>query len=354
MPVIDRYIGGALLQHVAYALTALVAVFSIINLTEELRLTDVGYGVAQACNFILRTLPAEACRLLPAAGLLGAVLALGRLQNQNEIVALQAAGLSLAQLLRPVTLAAALVAAAGLVVGETVAGPLSQQAHRQRALALSDYRLVPTAPGLWLRDRSRFINVGLVHPDGSLADVSIYDFGADGLRRIAHAATAVLAADGWVLRDVHESVIDGDDQVSTRRVAQEVEDLEVDARQLQTTWLRPEDLSIAELHRAAAALRAQGQNPLSYELAFWQKVSAPPYALVMVLLAVPIVLASRRTTRSGERIVIGALVGLAFQTFQQMFTNLGVIAGLPAVVTGLTPVAVALGVLVLVLHLRTR
>lgn len=353
MPLIDRYIGAAVLQGIVSALAALVAVFSIINLTEELRLTAGGYGVAQACNFILRTLPAEACRLLPAAGLLGAVLALGQLQSRNELVALQAAGLSLAQLLRPVVLAAALVAGAGLVLGEAVAGPLSAQAHRQRALALSEYRLMPTAPGLWLRDRSRFINVGLVHPDGSLADVSVYDFDADGLRRVAHAASAVRAADGWVLRDLQESLLGADDQVSVRRAAEQVWDLGVDPRQLQTAWLRPEDLSLAELHRASVALRAQGQSPLSYELAFWQKVSAPPYALVMVLLAVPIVLVPRRTNRSGERVVIGALVGLAFQTFQQMFTNLGLIAGLPAAVTALTPVAVALGLLILVLHLRT-
>ena len=50
---------------------------------------------------------------------------------------------------------------------------------------------------------------------------------------------------------------------------------------------------------------------------------------VMVLLAVPMVMVSGRTVRVGERATLGALVGLGFQMFQEMFTNLGLVAGLP-------------------------
>jgi lipopolysaccharide export LptBFGC system permease protein LptF len=53
------------------------------------------------------------------------------------------------------------------------------------------------------------------------------------------------------------------------------------------------------------SLRKQRENPLSYEVAFWRRVSAPVYMGVMVLRAVPMV-----------------LVGLGFQMFQEMFTNL--------------------------------
>src|SRR5262245_38784731 len=99
MLILDRYIGGVLVRQFVYALAALVAVFTVVNLTEELRLTDTpGYGVGQVIAFILKTLPAEAHRLVPAAALLGAVLGLGQLQRQNEIVALQAAGVSMARL----------------------------------------------------------------------------------------------------------------------------------------------------------------------------------------------------------------------------------------------------------------
>ena len=349
MSRLDRYISVTLLRQIAYALGALFAVFSVINLTEELRLADTPtYGVAQALNFILRTGPAEACRLLPAAALLGAVMGLGQLQSHNELVAMQAAGVSLWRVLRAVLIPALLIAAGGTGVAEIVAGPLSQQAHRQRALALSDYRLVPTQTGMWVRDQDRFVNIGLVHPDGSLVDVYIYDFDGQDLRRITVARAATRRADGWVLSDVHESVL-GETGVAVRQVDEQPWDLPIDPRRLETTWLRPEDMSIAELHQTIQTLRRQRQNPLSYEVAFWQKVSAPVYAIVMVLLAVPIVVTGQRTLRVGERVVAGALVGLGFQMFQQIFTSLGLVSAFPAVVTALTPVAVALAVMTLLL-----
>ena len=73
------------------------------------------------------------------------------------------------------------------------------------------------------------------------------------------------------------------------------------------------------------SLRKQRQNPLSYEVAFWRRVSAPVYMGVMVLRAVPMV-----------------LVGLGFQMFQEMFTNLGLVSGFPPVLIALGPVVVGL------------
>jgi lipopolysaccharide export system permease protein len=62
----------------------------------------------------------------------------------------------------------------------------------------------------------------------------------------------------------------------------------------------------------------------------------------MVLLAVPLVLVSGRAVRLGERVTIGALVGLGFQMLQGMFTNLGIVAGFPPLVTALVPAVAAL------------
>ena len=63
---------------------------------------------------------------------------------------------------------------------------------------------------------------------------------------------------------------------------------------------------------------------------------------VMVLLAVPMVMVSGRAVRVGERATLGALVGLGFQMLQEMFTNLGLVAGLPPLVIALVPALVAL------------
>jgi lipopolysaccharide export system permease protein len=350
MLILDRYIGSVLVRQFVYALAALVAVFTVVNLTEELRLTDTpGYGVGQVIAFIIKTLPAEAHRLIPAAALLGAVLGLGQLQSQNEIVALQAAGVSMARLVLPVVVTAALLAALGVGFAETVAAPLSQQAHRQRALALAGFQPLGAGPGLWVRDGSRFVNIGVVHASGSLGDVYEFDFVNGELHRVTYAETAELRDGSWALEDVHESLL-GEGDASGRQIATKAWHPGVDPRQLQSLWLRPEDLSIAELSRTIELLRRQRQNPLSYELAFWQAVTAPLYAVVMVLLAVPLVLVVGRGVRVGERIVIAALAGLGFQLLQQTFTNIGLASDFPPLVTAMTPAVFGLAAVAVLLR----
>ena len=63
---------------------------------------------------------------------------------------------------------------------------------------------------------------------------------------------------------------------------------------------------------------------------------------VMVLLAVPMVLVGGRSVRLGERATLGALVGIGFQMFQEMFTNLGLVLGFPPVLSALGPALVGL------------
>ena len=342
MNILDRYVAGEVLRHFGYALAALLAIFFVINLTEELRLADTpGYGAGQALRFVLWMLPSEAYGLLPAAALLGTVLGLGGLVGNHEVVALQAAGVSRRRLVGAVLVAAVLLAGFGVGLGEFVAAPLSQQARRQRALALSGGRTLSAASGLWLREGSQFINVGLIYPSGALGDVSVFDFDdRRELRRYVHADAASRTGEQWRLEDVRERVLT-EGGGTQRRAASEPWSTTIDVRRVRTLWLQPEDLGVGDLYRTIRSLRDHRQNPVSYEIAFWRRISGPVYMAVMVLLAVPIIVVSGRTVRVGERIAIGALVGLGFQFFQQMFTNVGLASGLPPLVTALTPLAVA-------------
>jgi lipopolysaccharide export system permease protein len=341
--LVDRYVAGEVVRHFAYALASLVAVFAVVNLTEELRgVEPPAWGVGRALWFVALTLPAEAYTLLPAAALLGAVLALGRMASEHELIALQAAGVSRARVAAATLVAAAMLAAGGAVLGEVIAAPLSQRAHQQRAAALSGGRALSTASGVWLRDGSRFVNVGTIRPDGSLAEVYVFEFdGRRALERSTYARAAARVDDAWRLEDVRESAFHAEG-VTTRRAAVEPWATSIRPQQLRALWLEPRDLSLTELYRTIRALREQRQNPLGYQVAFWQRATTPVYIGVMVLLAVPLVLVGRRPLRIGERATIGALVGLGFQLLKEMFTNLGLVAGFPPLVTALVPALVAL------------
>lgn len=342
MRLVDRYIVVTIVRHFAYALAGLLAVFFVINLTEELRSVGSSWSVRQALRFVLLTLPAEAYTLFPASALLGSVLALGRMAGDSEIVALEAAGVSPWRIALAALLAAVVLAVAGIGFGEVVAAPMSQRAHGQRALALSGGRALSTASGLWLRDGTRFVNIGALRPDGSLSDLYLFDFDArHQLERFARAQAAAPAGDGWQLQNLRESTF-GEVGATNRTLDRAPWHTSIDPHQIRALYLEPRDLSLTELYLTIHALRERGQNAFGHEVAFWRRVSAPVYMGVMVLLAVPLVLVSGRSVRVGERAMLGALIGLGFQMFQEMFTNLGLVAGLPPLVTALAPAVAAL------------
>jgi lipopolysaccharide export system permease protein len=247
---------------------------------------------------------------------------------------------------------AVLIAVAGIAWGEMIAAPLSQRAHARRALAESGGRTLSTTAGLWVRDGSRFVNIGEVRADGSLGNVHVFEF-ADihTLRRFLRAGVALRAGDGWTLADVQESTLHGD-AATTRRVAEQPWDAPIETGRLKALWMQPEDISATELYRTIGWLQRHQQNPLRYELAFWRRITTPLYTVLMVMLAVPIVLMSGPRARIGEYIVRGAAVGIGFQMAQQTFSNYGLVAGLPPLLTALAPAAVALSAIVALFRLH--
>ena len=104
---LDRYIAVSFLKGCAPVLLLLVGLFSFLALAEELE--EVGNGAyltSDAITVVLLTLPRRAIDLLPVTALLGCLLGLGALANQQEIIVFRATGVSPPRFALPVLLVA--------------------------------------------------------------------------------------------------------------------------------------------------------------------------------------------------------------------------------------------------------
>jgi lipopolysaccharide export system permease protein len=323
MSLLARYVARTVIANVLLALSALLVVFTVVNLAQELEDVGVGrYSLGDAFGFILLTLPAEALELFPAAALLGGVLGLGGLAARNELVAFWGAGLSRARLVRLVLQATLVLVAAAVLIGELVAAPLARHAHTRRSVSLSEGEALTTAHGLWTRDGSRFIHVRTPQNTGTLRDVYVYDF--DDLRRMrrfTYARQATYEDPDWRLEDLVESSI-GSDGVKVEHVASRTWSGFLSPKRLRVLSLRPEDLSLSDLYAASSSLRERGESTARHDLALWRRATMPLVAMVMVFLGLPLVLNVGRMANLGQRIVIGALLGIGFQMLSQTFGRL--------------------------------
>jgi lipopolysaccharide export system permease protein len=315
-----RYIARTLAANVLLALSALVVVFSVINLAQELENVGVGrYGIGEAFAFVVLTLPAEALELFPAAALLGGVLALGGMAARNELIALGSAGIARGRLIRLVLQATLLLVAAAMLLGELVAAPMARHAHIRRSVSLSEGSALTTAHGFWARDGTRFVNVRTALADGTLRDVYVYEFDEErSMRQFTYARGASYEDGEWKLHDLVESTI-GDDGVQAHSLPERQWRDFLSPKRLRVLILRPEDVSLADLYTAIASLRGRGESAARHELAFWRRATMPVVATVMVFLGLPLVLSVKRMANLGQRIVLGALLGIGFQMLSQTF-----------------------------------
>ena len=329
MKTLDRYFIRRIVVDFLYALAALLAVFSVINLMEELENVGTGeYGLRQALWFVFLTLPNEAHKLSPSAALLGTVTALGGMAGHNELIAILAAGVSRRRLTRYVMQGAGCIVLAAIVLGEFVAAPVTKRAQSQRSTALSGGLALGTSTGVWARDGSRFVNARTLLPGGNLRDLYVFDFDEEKrIRTFSRAEKAHFAGDSWILENLVEDRFIGD-EVETERVAVRVWDSQLVPRQLDFLVLRPEDLSLADLDRSIRSLRKRNESASRHQLAFWRRLGMPLITAVMVFVALPFVLTTLQRATIGKRLVIAALSGVGFQMFNQTFAGFALAYGL--------------------------
>ena len=134
--VLDRHLATAV---VGMSLLALLALALIAGLTTVIdQLGDVGkgrFGIADAVRVALLTLPSAVYELFPMAVLLGSLLGLGALAANGELVAMRAAGWSVARMARAVALAGLAASVLVIALGEWVVPPAERLAVALKARA---------------------------------------------------------------------------------------------------------------------------------------------------------------------------------------------------------------------------
>lgn len=344
MNILDRYLGRTVIAGTLLALLILLAVDLFFAFASEVQ--DIGkghYGLTEVFVFIGLTVPRRVYEMFPMAALLGSLLTLGALASSSELVAIRAAGVSVLRIAGSVLMAGALPLLLVAALGEWVAPHTEQLAQQRRSVAQSETVTFRSDHGLWARDGRRFINIRRILPDGRLADVEVFELGADNrLLAAMRAKTASHSGDTWQLQDVrrgelHESAIE-----LTRARTLDWPSL-LSPQLLNVVTIAPQDLSARDLYSYAKYMRDNGLDDSRYQLAFWQRVFAPFAALVMLFLSIPFVFGPLRSVSTGQRLLWGVLTGVAFYLVNQTLGHLGQVYGLPGVLSAAVPPLLFLG-----------
>ncbi len=345
MTLIDRYLARAVIAGSFMVLLVLLALAAFVGVVGEFgRVGEGDYTLADAVIHVLLGLPGQAFDFFPVAALIGSLLGLGALANQNELTVMRAAGVSPWRIARGALFGAGALLVVCVALGEWIAPPAERYADQVRGTALYEDVNLLGRHGAWLRDGKHYVNARHAGVAGYLQGVYIYEFDQDGrLREATHARHAAIEPGGWRLEGVNRIAPDG--EIVTAESLEELTwETGIGPELLALVTVSPDALDSRGLLQYIAHLEANELDTARYRLALWFKAVIPTAIPVMVLLAIPFLFGSLRSSGAGQRLLVGLGIGIVFHLVNVTLQNTGAMFALPPVIVAWTPTAMLLAV----------
>ena len=344
MKIIDRHIGRHVVIGSLMALVILVAIDLVFAFGAEVN--DIGegdYDFLKSILYVLLTAPRRAYDFMPLAAIVGSMVMLGGLAGNSEFIALRSAGVSIGQIALSISKGGLVLVVLALILGEAVTPFSEPYAQQMRSFAQTQSTALRSEHGIWARDGRSFVNILQLRPGGELRRLDIYEFDEDfKLRFMTHADSAKFQEDAWVLYDI-EQVAVTTEGLDIKRYNQARWGALLSPELLSVLAVKPEQLPLWRLTTYMDYLEKNELETQPYEFAFWHKITSPFAIIVMLLLSVPFIFSSLRTTGAGQRILIGIIVGISYFLLAHVTGRVGEVYNFNPLITSVTPILVFSG-----------
>ncbi|WP_394202946.1 LPS export ABC transporter permease LptG [Shewanella waksmanii] len=338
MRILDFYIARTLVSTSALCLLILTGLSGIIKWVDQLRVVGRGtYSLMDAGIYVLFLIPRDIEMFFPMAVLLGALIGMGMLASNSELVVMQSAGLSRLQITMSAMKTAIPLMFMVMILGEYGAPVAERHANELRAVKTSGGSLFKSNRGIWARDGDLFVHISEVENINTLHRVTLYEFD-DNLNLVStvHADRGVYAKDHWRLLNVrHTQLVNERISLTEQTLYRWESTLTPD--KLSVVSVKPEALSIQGLLGYLDYLALNNQDSGRYELALWRKVMQPVTVAVMMLVALSFVFGPLRTVTMGARVLLGVVAGFSFYICNEIFGPMTLVYGLPPMIGAMMP-----------------
>ncbi len=321
-------------------LVALVLILMTLDLLGESGkiLAIHGNTDADLWRYVGLRIPMLISRFLPFSVLLGTLIAFVGLNQNSEVVAMKAAGLSAHQILAPLVIASIGIAAILFAFNELV---VVNSTREVTVWSDNDYKPVPPSSGtvsnVWVMNGDDLVHAGMAggRPFG-IERLELFDRANGLLQREIVAARAMPrpGASDWLLENVR--IYDANMNV-VRRVATMTAAPGLTANQLTLAKVEPTELPYWTLKNRIAELDAGGRPDDEARAGLAHKIAGPLSTLLMPLLAA---VAAFGLARSGQvlvRAVIGMALGFAYFVVDNFSLAMGNAGTYPPLIAAWAP-----------------
>jgi Predicted permeases len=335
------YLARQFAVRIVGVLIMLVLVLQMLDLLSESGdiLAYPGNGEAQLWTYVSLRTPQLIARFLPYSVLLATILTLATLNQNSEVVAMKAAGLSAHQVLAPLLIVAMGVSVVSFAFNERV---VTRATSTLKAWQASNFGPIPrqsaVRSNVYLRDGTNILQAQTVSGSGRgivMDNVTWYRRDARLMvMEQVRGTRAVYAGPGWRI----EMPVRFDVQTTAQQpLADLVVAQGITPQQVELTNIDADGQDLPMLTRTISALEAAGRQTGELESKWWHRFSGPLSAVLMPILGS---IAAFGLARSGQlliRAVIGMSLGFAYFVVDNAALAIGNFGGYPPLVAGWAP-----------------
>ncbi|KQS02386.1 LPS export ABC transporter permease LptG [Sphingomonas sp. Leaf357] len=286
-----------------------------------------GNGDAQVWHYMSLRAPQIIAFVLPFSVLLGTILTLSQMNQNSEIIALKASGLSAHQVLAPLVLASLIVAVISFTFNDRIVARATSALNQWQNV---NYGPLPIDRGdrsnVWVRDGDDLIQADQIKGRGTAAQlggITLYDREKGNLVGIIEAERGRYAAPGWQIFHATRFDVASGKKI---KIGNPVVAKSVRPDQFTLATVDADSLSFGALRSAIGDLSDAGRPTKALEGSAWHKLSAPLSSVLMPLLGAVAAFGLARSGKLFLRAAIGMGLGFAYfvaDNFALAMGNLG-------------------------------
>ncbi|UIP06751.1 LPS export ABC transporter permease LptG [Erythrobacter sp. SDW2] len=335
------YLAKMFIVRILAVLVMLVLVLMMLDLlsTSGDILKVPGNGQGELWTYATLRIPQLIQRFLPYSVLLATIIALITLNQNSEVIAMKAAGLSAHQVLAPLLLTALLVSVSSFVFNERV---VTRATATLKAWEATEYGALPqeakVKANVYLTDGTNILTARTVTGRGNairLGDVTWYRRGPGGsIEQQIRAPRASFVNPGWRLEEAEQFDVT---TAATKQVETIVVGKALSPAQIELETIDPDAEPFWNLGGAIDAYEATGRRTSELRAKWWHKLAGPLSAFLMPLLGAVAAFGLARSGQLFVRAVIGMALGFAYFVVDNAALAMGSFGGYPPLLAAWAP-----------------
>ena len=330
--LIERNISKKVFVSICVVGISIILLDFLFNLISELSDLTNSYLLYDAFLYCLFLIPGSLYEYLSYICLLGALIGLGSLKEEGEMIGSRVLGKSNFKMAIASMRPALIIILIGFIFQEIALPSISQSNEETRLIKQNK---LSSDEGYWFASGSSIANFKSSPSRKIINEITIYDLDEyESIKQIIYSKTAIKEGETWTLFNLQvEDVTDGSIVMEKNRLWNNAPN-QKDMRRI----LSPEYFSIVELSEAIEEeVSAYRKNSLLLE--YWRNIFHPIISIFLILLATSFIFGQIRDHNLGQRLLIGIIFAFSLNIIQNLFESMAVVSFLAPLTAVTLPLA---------------